>query len=73
MGDGDQDDGEPGTEEFSLGDFTDGDLVASEVSITERFCDSRESSRDRRYRTYGIVMPPSSAATGAGGGPVSDC
>jgi hypothetical protein len=29
VGDGDQDDREPGTEEVSLGDFTDGDLVAS--------------------------------------------
>jgi hypothetical protein len=40
VGDGDQDDGEPGTEEVSLGDFTNGDLVASEVSITEGFCDA---------------------------------
>ena len=41
VGDGDQDDREPGTEEVSLGDFTDGDLVASGVSITAPFCNNQ--------------------------------
>jgi hypothetical protein len=40
VGDGDQNDGEPETEESLLGDFTDGDLFASEVSKTEGFCNS---------------------------------